>query len=428
MTTLDRTQIPKVFPATDFNFKLSGIEHDTLSNGAKLYSLNSGVQKVVKLEIYFPAGLIYESQKTVAKAAASLLKSGTSQHTALEINTFFENVGASLNSYSNNDYAIISLSCLSKHLTKLLPLIHEIITDAQFPESELAIYKAQSEQGLQVNLKKGEFVANRLIDEYIFGFDHPYGGYVRTGDFDKLNTALLRNFVTQHYNLQEAKIFISGRFPEQYLEEIKSIFGQDTSDVAPSTLNLDTVNPHQEKKHSIINDETSVQGAIRIGKAFVPNTHDDFTPMQFVNTLFGGYFGSRLMSNIREDKGYTYGIYSYVQSQQHGCTYMVATEAGKDVAEKAVQEVWNEMKRLQEEKVPEAELQLVKNYILGSILGSIDGPFKIMGRWKGLILNDFEQSRFDRSIDIYKNITTEDIQALAQKYYNKDSFYELIVY
>lgn len=428
MTTLDRTQAPKIFPATDFSFKLTGIEQDTLANGAKLYSLNTGVQEVVKLEIYFPAGILYEGQKAVAKAAASLLKAGTSKHTALEMNTLFENVGASINSYCNNDYAIVSLSCLSKHLSKLLPLIHEMITDAQFPESELDIYKAQSEQSLQVNLKKGEFVANRLIDEYIYGYDHAYGGYVRTGDFNKLTTDQLRHFVTKHYTLSEAKFFISGRFPDQILNDIKTLFGQEKNKAGAIEAFLGTMKPHSQKTHSIINDETSVQGAIRIGKTFVSNTHEDFTPMQFVNTLFGGYFGSRLMSNIREDKGYTYGIYSYVQSQAHGSTYMVATDVGKDVAEKAVQEVWNEMKRLQEEKVSEGELQLVKNYILGSILGSVDGPFKIMGRWKGLLLNDFDEKRFNRSIDIYKNITANDIQALTQKYFDKDSFYELIVY
>jgi predicted Zn-dependent peptidase len=149
--------------------------------------------------------------------------------------------------------------------------------------------------------------------------------------------------------------------------------------------------------------------------------------MIVVNTLFGGYFGSRLMANIREEKGYTYGIHSYMYNHKQYSAYLISTEAGKDVCEAAIQEIYHEMDVLKNEKVQADELDLVKNYLLGTILGDLDGAFQVIHRWKNLILNDFTEERFYKNIEIYKSITAEQIQALANKYYQEDSFYELVV-
>jgi predicted Zn-dependent peptidase len=146
-----------------------------------------------------------------------------------------------------------------------------------------------------------------------------------------------------------------------------------------------------------------------------------------LNTLFGGYFGSRLMSNIREDKGYTYGIHSYVQNHLQQSAWMISTDAGKDVSEATVEEVYKEMKLMREELVDEEELLTVRNYLIGTILGDLDGPFQIMGRWKNLILNNLDEQYFYNSVQTIKTISAEEIRELAKKYLNPEDFYELIV-
>ncbi|MBK9300783.1 MAG: insulinase family protein [Bacteroidetes bacterium] len=170
-----------------------------------------------------------------------------------------------------------------------------------------------------------------------------------------------------------------------------------------------------------------MQGSIRMARPFPMKTHPDFVPMIMLNTLFGGYFGSRLMSNIREDKGYTYGIHSMLLNQKFDSAFIITTEAGKDVCELAIKEIYKEMALLQHELVNDEELDLVKNYLLGSILGGLDGSFHIIQRWKSLILNGFTEQRFYNNIEIYKTITPAKIQALAQQYLNEADFYELIV-
>jgi predicted Zn-dependent peptidase len=170
-----------------------------------------------------------------------------------------------------------------------------------------------------------------------------------------------------------------------------------------------------------------VQGAIRIARLFPTRKHPDFPKVQVLNTLFGGFFGSRLMTNIREDKGYTYGIYSYLVNHMQSSAWMISTEAGRTVCEATVNEVYHEMKLLREGDIDEEELMLVKNYLIGTLLGDLDGPFHIIGRWKNLILNDLDDSFFYHSVDTIKNISAVELKELANKYLHPEYFYELVV-
>lgn len=170
-----------------------------------------------------------------------------------------------------------------------------------------------------------------------------------------------------------------------------------------------------------------MQGSVRLARPFPNRHHPDFIKVMVLNSLFGGFFGSRLMENIREDKGYTYGIHSYLQNHVQHSAWMVSTEAGRDVAEAAITEVYKEMKILREELVDDEELLLVRNYMMGSILGDLDGPFQIMARWKNIILNGLDENYFYTSINTIKTISAKELQQLAQQYLNHEDFYDLVV-
>ena len=177
----------------------------------------------------------------------------------------------------------------------------------------------------------------------------------------------------------------------------------------------------------MINDPQGVQGAIRIGTNFPNRHHPDFAKVQVLNNLFGGFFGSRLMSNIREEKGYTYGIYSYLENHIQESAWVISTEAGRDVCEATITEVYKEMKELRNELVDDEELLLVRNYMMGSILGDLDGPFHIINRWKTIILNELPEDYFYKQIDTIKTVPAEELQQLANKYLLPEKFYELVV-
>jgi predicted Zn-dependent peptidase len=280
-------------------------------------------------------------------------------------------------------------------------------------------------QRLKVNLKKSDFVAGRLIDAYLYGEGHPYGKYTHAEDFDQLQREKLVDFYQKYYQQGKMIIFAAGRLPSNLESLLNDNFG-DLVNKEVKDINH-PLHSAADKKYRVINDENSVQGSIRLARPFPNRHHPDFLKVQVLNSLFGGFFGSRLMLNIREDKGYTYGIHSYLQNHVHNSAWMISTEAGKEVVEATIAEVYKEMKLLREELVGEEELLLVRNYMMGSILGDLDGPFQIIARWKNIILNNLDEKYFYESIGMIKKITAKELQLLAQQYLNPEEFYELVV-
>ncbi len=426
---LQRSQAPHIFSPVEFEYKLQPLQSITLDNGIPLFSISDNIEPVLQLEMVFPAGQWYESQNGIAQATAVLLKSGTSRMTSFQINEAFEQYGASVKAGAGSDWASVTISCLTKHLSNVLPLVTELLTDTIFPQSEIDIYIQNAKERLSVQLKKGDFIANRKIDEFLFGIQHPYGKYMMKEDYDKIGQQELLSFLKTNYSSSTCKLFLAGTFGQNEINLINTHLGSskwnENNKIEEPTYPIIL---ESEKKHRITNEAESVQGAIRIASHFPEKKHPDFSPMIVLNTIFGGYFGSRLMSNIREDKGYTYGIHSYMTNTKHEGVYMISTEAGKDVSEAAIHEIYAEMNLLKKELVGDEELSLVKNYLLGNILGDLDGSFQNIQRWKNLILNDFTEERFVNNIKIYKTVTAEQLNVLANKYYQLENFYELVVY
>lgn len=424
---LDRKTAPPIHDAVTFDFSLPEIHQEELSNGIPFYWLNAGVQDVVEIDWVFPAGMWQESKHGVANTTAALLKSGTSKRTAHEINEALEFYGASLRVRAGNDYSTVSLYTLTKHLKELLPIVLELLTDAIFPEKEIAIYKQNTIQRLLVNLRQCDFVANQQIDAAIFGPDHPYGRYTRQDKIEVITREDIISFYNKYYNLYQAKILMAGKIGDKETKLINEIFGkydlkkESIADELFSTV----VSPN--RKLNLQNDPEGVQGAIRIGRQFPNRLHPDFPALVVMNTLFGGYFGSRLMSNIREDKGYTYGIYSGMTPMTKDGLLVIQTEVGRDVVHAAVDEIYKEMDKMTNEKADDDELLLVKNYLLGNLLGDLDGPFSILQRWRTMILHGLEKDSFQRNIEIYKSISSQEVLDKAQQYLNKNDFHEVVV-
>jgi predicted Zn-dependent peptidase len=424
---LDRKITPTIEEAVHFDLQLKNCDRFTLDNKVPVYAMNAGAQDVVMVEWVFDAGNWYDKQPMVAATTNFLIKNGTTTKTAYQINDFFEFHGAYLNRSCYNETASITLHCLSKHLEILLPVVREIIESSIFPEEELAIYIQNQKQRLSVNLQKCDFIANRLIDEYLFGINHPYGTYSNAEDYDALNTDLLKAFYNQYYLNGSCKIFVAGKMPTGYELMLNKAFGTLPLHADTPVVVEHPVVTAAQKKVEIINDENGVQGAIRMARPFPNRHHPDFQKAHVLNTLFGGFFGSRLMSNIREDKGYTYGIHSYFQNHVHASAWMISTEAGRDVCAATIAEVLKEMELLRNEPVAQDELDLVRNYMIGSLLGDLDGPFQLIGRWKNYVLNGMDENYFYKSIETIKSVTPQELQRLANTYLQPDDFYELVV-
>lgn len=425
---MNRKTAPSIKDAIDYKLELKPYEHYSLDNGIPVYSINAGAQDVLQVEMVFYAGNFFEQQKGIAAATNFLLKNGTVNRTAFQINEAFEYYGAYCNRACYNETAVITLHTLAKHLEKLFPVMQDMFTNSIFPEQELDIYLQNSRQRLKVNLQKAEFVAGRLIDSYLFGEKHPYGTYTNLEDLDKLNIEDIKKFYQQYYLNGQVALFVAGKIPATLPTLLNEYFGKLTVSKPGNSLPDIKTTPATEKKYRIQNDAEAVQGAIRIASNFPNRHHPDFKKAIVLNNVFGGFFGSRLMSNIREEKGYTYGIHSYLQNHMQQSAWMISTDAGKDVCEPTIDEVYKEMKRLREELIGEEELLLVRNFMIGGLLGDLDGPFQVIAKWKNIILNNLGESYFYDSIDVIKTISAVELQQVANKYLQPENFYELVVY
>ncbi len=273
-----------------------------------------------------------------------------------------------------------------------------------------------------VDLKKEEVLAYRRITELIFGEHHPYGYNSTPADY----AALLREDLVEHFNAWytpgNCRVFASGRVDERVLDLVNRNFGQSRRLGPAPKAPLPSGQQIPGVEH--IRHPGSLQTAIKIGRPLFSRRHPDYNGVFVLNTILGGYFGSRLMMNIREKRGYTYNIYSTADAFMYdGCLY-IATEVNTS---KTIREIFSEMRRLHEAPVPEEELAMVRNYLLGTLLNGLDGPLNTSDVVKTLITEDLSLRAFDDLVHTIRTITPEQIQQLAARYLQPGDFWTITV-
>lgn len=399
-----------------------------LDNGISLYVLDMlPTQEIIKLELIFKAGRWFEPQKQISGLTAKMLKEGTVKYTSKEISEKIEFHGATLKTESGFDEATITLTCLSKHLNNLLPLLKELLTESIFPDSELQTVLSNKKQKLLVQLEQVDFLARDRFKAVLFGNEHPYGYPSNIKDYDQVNTSTLKDFYDNYYTVSNCTVIASGKVNNELIKLINENLGKDDwgkNKTSFNTINI-SFNPSNQKE-IIIEKKDSVQSAIRLGMPLFNKTHKDFPGMLVLNTTFGGYFGSRLMANIREDKGYTYGIYSSIASMVHTGYFYISAEVGADVCKNAISEIFKEIDLLRNELIADNELELVKNYLTGNLLSMIDGAFHYSETLKNMMVLGLDSTYLTTLFNTTKNITAAELQALANKYFIKENMYTLI--
>lgn len=396
-----------------------------LSNGIPVYSFSAGTQEVLKIECIFDAGKSYESQHQIAKITAALLTEGTKGFSSAELAEKTDFYGATLSSRGGVDTARIRLYCMNKHLEKVLPCLFEVMYFPTFPQEELDFYIEDKIEKLELDLTKNENIAYRLLTEVIFGTEHPYGYNPQIEDLKKARKDLLEEHHKTHYRTDNVKIFVSGKLKPDTLPLLDKYLGQYQKTGLAVKTEFNIVSSQERK--IVVKGPQRHQAAIRIGRPLFGRGHADFPGMYVMNTLLGGYFGSRLNTNLREEKGYTYGIYSSVDTFQRGGCFYISTEVGTNKMKKSLAEIYHEIERLQSEEVNKEELDMVQNYLLGFLMSQMDGPFNSMDMIKSLLLEAGETSYFELLIRKIKTTTPRDIKLLAQKYLKREDLIEIVV-
>lgn len=419
----NRTIPPKIYEISKLT--LPPYRQYRLDNGIPVYLIEMGTQEVLKMEVVFHAGRPYEHKKLVSRATGGILKEGSHRYTSAAIAEQIDFYGATLNVPINLDTSSMVLYTLSRHLEALLPLIQDILTRPAFPEKELKTFVDNSIQTLQVELSKNDVVAYRTITELFFGEDHPYG-YNSNPDYYK---ALHRDDLQQHFNKHfhsgNCQIILSGRLRSDTLPLLNKFLGKAIPQGTRAQPKLPQPDALPQQLH--LHRPDTLQTAIRIGRRFPVKGHPDYQPFYILNTLFGGYFGSRLMANIREDKGYTYNIFSTLDSLRFDSCFYLGTEVGNEFVEPTLLEIYREMELLSEELASPKELEILRNFLLGHLLSMIDGAFNVASIVRTIVVEELEPDNFDDLVRLVKNISAAELRDLARKYLQREAMWEVIV-
>lgn len=395
-----------------------------LDNEIPMYYFNAGSQDVLRIEVLLKAGSRYQSAPLIAHIANNMLNEGTKSHSAAQIAETFEYYGAYIHTECDLDNASVVLYLQNKHLATLLPLMLELLTEAIFPEHELEIYLENAKQKYLVNQQKVNYLARKHFAHALYG-ESTYGFMVTEEHYNNVEHSLLFDFYKQYYCAENMSLIVSGKVGENELNQINNIFSKiiKTNTAIKSTLDI----PSYKANKNHISKKDAVQNAIRIGKVLFNKTHEDYFDFQVLNTVLGGYFGSRLMSNIREDKGYTYGIGSAIVSLEDSGYFFISTEVGADVSNAATEEIYKEINLLINETVSDEELSLVKNYLSGTLLRSLDGPFALAEKFKSAHTFGFDMNYYNNMLKHIHAITPARIQQLAKTYLQPDTLTEVVV-
>lgn len=396
-----------------------------LDNGIPVFTINAGKQELVRIEFIFQNVNWDVSNPLDAIAVSHLINNGTRTLTAKEIADKVDYYGAFLQTEYGADQTCIKLYTLNKHMAAVLPILHSILNGSIFPEQELAIFIQNQKQSLQVSLQKNDFLARKHFANALFG-ETPYGSNIQLSHYDALKREDLLGYFKAAYKPQNCTIFVAGKFKEKEFNILNSIIGKAWDNTDPSVIN--TFNfTSAIKGELLVERPDAIQSAIRMGTMAITRNHPDFAGFQVLNCLLGGYFGSRLMANIREDKGYTYGIGSAVASLKDAGYFFIATEVGAEVCSNALTEIEKEIDILKDELVQEGELALVRNYMLGSMLGSLENAFSHADKFKNVYFSGLDYSYYDKYIQTVKSITAADLKELANKYLDTDTFTKVVV-
>lgn len=423
MNSLQRIQ-PPVFPVV--KVVIPEVKSLNLINGIPVYLIEAGTEEIMRMEIIFRAGQAKEKIPLLASTTNLMLSEGSQNYTSEELHSLLDYYGAFLNMNPEKDLAGIVLFFLNKHIDKVLELAREILFRPSFPEAELNNLMKKRLRWFLINREKPGNLAIDGFFESAFGKLHPYGRQLEETDFEAINPVLIREFYSKYYTPDNMTIIVSGKIHPKTIDLLNKYFGEITSG---KLVGVDPVIDFwpQEKKEVHIYKPDAVQTAIRIGSPTINKRHSDYTGLKIVNTIMGGYFGSRLMKNIREEKGFTYGISSSVTSLDLSGYKVISTEVSPRNCSETIDEIFHEIKDLQNQRVNGTELALVRNYMSGEMVRMFDGPFAIAESFRSVWEFGLDNDYFRRLSEKILKITPDEIIQLARTYYKIDELYKVTV-
>ena len=408
---INRIQAPTLKEIEKINFVYPTIKK--LGNDTELVWMKEVADETVRVELHFNAGTIH-SQNKVASITNGLLLSGTSKKNSIQIQEEINELGVFTDFETNQEYSVVAIYCLRENATDAVRLLCEAIRDCQFPEDEIKDLIRERKQQYLISSEKVSFLARREFQQKMYSNSERYSRQLTLNEFDEITREQIISFYSKYYLKGLRKIVVVGNLNEQ---QISILINETSAWYNTKSTNFEGTFKN-ETGYFHIEKDGALQTAIRIGMPLFNKSNKEFIDFQILQTILGDYFGSRLMSNIREDKGYTYGIGSAILESYLAGSFIIATEVGSEFVNDTLNEIKKEIERLSNEIIPEDELNLVRNYLLGQLLKSADGPNSLTDLYLGVDMHGLNLDYYNDVINRINTITAEELKILANKHLN----------
>ncbi|WP_075351909.1 M16 family metallopeptidase [Algoriphagus marinus] len=420
---LDRSKAPE-FKIPD-DFELEAPEKIILSNNSPLFFVKTPGIDAVKIEVISKSNRVSLSIKhsLIPTFTLQMLQEGTSKRTGQEIAELFDFHASGLNTILSYSHEGLGLISTKKHLFEVFPLFLELFTEATFPQDALEKRKSQQKLSIKLNNEKTASKANQLFRKSLFGFEHPFGAEIGEQEVDEINAELLLDY---YKNLlwNSVEFFVTGDLNPTELQTL--ILGFQNLPNRISTIESIS-NPVSSNLGEIESRGDAVQTSIRIGGWSIPKSHEDYIPLTVFNTILGGYFGSRLIKNIREDKGHTYGIHSSLAEIGDYNYWVISADVQKVFYQEVIDQIYLEIQNLVTVPLELDELEVVRNYMIGQMLSAFSSSFDLIDRYKSVHFSGLDFNYYRQKLEFLKNFTEVDILKIGEKYFSKHPFIEVAV-
>lgn len=424
MNLIQIPPINKIETPTPFEY-----DYYSTGNGIELYSIPSSHSlELVKIEVVLNKGRYDEEKRLSSRFCARMLKEGSENHSSDAINDFFDYYGADFQVRYHLDYASFSLMCIKKYMRKLIPLFFEIIGAPSFNAEELELLKKRAKSKLKLATADNDALSFRIITEKIFGNDHPYGYNSTEDDITAITIDDLYQFHKRNYRSSFFKAYISGSIDGDIISMVEEYLYKIPNPVNANEQSIPEVSAEPPNEFYMKNNYAfNAQSSIKIGKRIIKRDHDEYLGVHFLNTLLGGFFGSRLMQNIREKEGLTYNIYSDLEPMKYDAYFIIGTDIKTENIKKVLELIYGEIYKLQSTLVGREEIRMVRNYIKGYLLSYLDGVFSKAEIVKILTIEGMDVKWVFDFFEKIDQVKSEDIMELAKKYLKKEQLFTVVV-
>ena len=416
---LDRKTPPQRYPSASIpSMNYNPVQ---LAGGLACYRVEGGTEDIVKIDLVFKAGTRFEEKPLAASICVNMLREGTENYTSEEISEVVDFYGAQIAPNLSKDRTEVTMLCQGKHLKNLIDIFTDVFMAPNFPQDKLELYKKRSRSALAVNLDKVDFRCRLLFSKLMFG-GSDYQDRFELDDYDDIKVSDLKKFFDDRFNLNEAYCVISGKNTIGASELLSDAIAKKAAYKKAFPSEIEPIEWVYKRGESREKKNGAVQTAIRMGAPALFRTHMDYPALYIANVALGGYFGSRLMQNIREEKGYTYGIGSGINVLEKASYLSISTQVGANFTQATIDEINKELLSISSKPLHADEFELIQYYVAGNLLNRFDGPFATADRLKTIVSNNLPASWYiDFTKEIF-NLSTEEVLRVAGKYLRPELF------